>query len=769
MDRTRNLRGTLGLCAVLIALTFAVFSPVLRHDFVNYDDPDYVVENPHVLGGLNSENVWWAFQTPHAGNWHPVTWLSHMLDVSLFGLNAGRHHLISLALHASNAVLLFLLLQRLLSSRWTSAFIAAMFALHPLHVESVAWIAERKDVLSGFFFMLTLIAYSEYAKSIQYSVFSVQSMRRQDSNIQHSTPNIQRSRLGVGSWTFYILALILFGFGLMSKPMLVTLPFVLLLLDYWPLRRFDSQESSGMLSGSKAFRLLLEKAPFFILSLLSSVVTFLVQRNAGAMTSIETLPPSFRISNALVAYFRYLEKTFWPVNLSVFYPLPKAWPIAMVALSAGLMVIVSVLVIRSSKRCPYLTVGWFWFLGMLVPVIGLLQVGRQSMADRYMYLPMIGVTLAVGWGGYEIASRWPSAKVAIGSAAALAIAACAFATQIQAAYWTNSLTLFEHALAVTRDNAVAHNNLGTVYLNQKETKRAEEHFAAAVQINPRYPEALVNLAICREEKQDTEAARDLFEQSLAVQETPAGHYNLANLLSAAGEMESAEQHYLAALRLKPEMAEAIYNLGALKAKQGKAEEALGDYEQALRLKPGLKDVHLNTGALLASQKRWDEAIGHFQMAIRNEPNNADVRFNLAAALEAKGDNRDAIAQFGESVRLRPDDAEARQHVGFLLLSQGLAEEAIPHLQALLKLRATAQTHYYLALALDAVGRYQEAVEQYREAVPTSARSRELSKRSGLDSGDLSARSSAQRRGSYKTRRAGLLPGRKSRASVLGNA
>jgi tetratricopeptide (TPR) repeat protein len=700
MDPKKNTRRTLLACVFLGAITLAAFWPTIHNDFVSYDDRDYVTENPNVLTGLTWANAGWAFQTGHAGNWHPLTWLSHTVDVQLYGLKPGGHHLTSLLLHAVNSVLLLLLLERLTGAFWRSVCVAALFALHPMHVESVAWVAERKDVLSGFFFLLTLGAYARYAIGIRGEM----GLNAESSCAQSAPRNTHHAT------RYYALALFFFALGLMSKPMLVTLPAVLMLLDFWPLRR---------LQASTVWRLVGEKIPFLALSVASSVVTFLVQQGAGAVSSLEAVPLEFRISNALISYVRYAAKMIWPAHLAAFYPLPADWAAWWVVGAVLVLAGLSVLALYRARRAPYLAFGWFWYLGMLVPVIGIVQVGQQAMADRYSYLPLVGLFAAIVWSAAEIPARWPGTKSWLAVSATAVMVACAGLTWNQTGHWRNSATLFEHAIAVTRDNAVAQNNLGVTLLDAGNLAGAEGHLAEAVRLKANYPDALGNLGLCWARQGRLLEAAELFQRSLKARPDGSVHYNFANLLSQQGDSEQAEARYKAALQLKPGLVEAWYNLGALQAKRGKTQEAAQNYTAALRIKPDYVEAHLSLGALLAAQKQLDEAIVHFQAAVQAAPDKADAHFNLAAALNAKGDFAGAATQFGEACRLHPEDLEARENLGLALLYDGRMSEATRQFQELLRVRPDAQTHYHLGLALDSQGHAAEAGAHYQEAVRLS--------------------------------------------------
>jgi branched-subunit amino acid transport protein AzlD len=437
-------------------VTLAAFWPVRLNGFIEYDDQDYVTANAQVQRGLSWEGVAWAFQTGHAANWHPFTWLSHMFDVQLFGLNPAGHHLTSVLFHIANATLLFLLLRRTTGALWRSAFVAVLFAVHPLHVESVAWVAERKDVLSTFFGLLAIWAYASYAaksnvQSLKSKVRTASEAQSSESDVQGSGFEVQGSRfpsvssgLQLPSWVLYVLSLGLFAFSLMSKSMLVTLPFLLLLLDYWPLGHW--QPGSG--AGRTARHLLLEKAPFLILSVLSIIATLHVQQ--AAMSFYRQLPFPLRAGNAVISCARYLGKTLWPEDLAVFYPLPAHWPAWAVVGSALLVTAISVLALVLSRKRPYLPVGWFWFLGLLVPVLGLVQVGVQSMADRYTYLPLVGIFIILAWAGTECLEALHITVRPRIIAAGLLLGLCAALTHSQLQYWRNTEAIFTHAIAVTQ-------------------------------------------------------------------------------------------------------------------------------------------------------------------------------------------------------------------------------------------------------------------------------------------------------------------------------
>jgi tetratricopeptide (TPR) repeat protein len=661
------------IISFLLALaTLIVFLPVSANDFVNYDDPDYVTSNSHVQGGLSWSNVVWAFETGFASNWHPLTWLSHMLDYQLFGQHAGGHHLISVLFHIVNTVLLFQLLNRMTGGLWQSALVAALFALHPLHVESVAWVSERKDVLSALFFLLTLDAYARYVE-------------RTRSSEDH------------GRIWFYLLALTFFALGLLSKPMLVTLPFVLLLLDYWPLRRIPQLISGGQSDPSTAevstlistlFRFLIEKVPFFALSVISSAVTFIVQRKGGAVSSLSTLSVSARVANALVSYVRYMGKMFWPFKLSVLYPHPGHWPAMSVLASAALLLGISAFVVFRWRSQPYLVVGWLWFLGILIPVIGLVQVGIQSMADRYSYVPLIGLLIMLVWGLNDASAQasWFTARAkAIG--ATVALVACAGLSLGQIHYWHDSETLFRRATQVTTRNYLAYNNLGFYLSGKGKVEEAMENYRRALEIEPFYEDAQNNLGYALAGQKKYAEAIQHYEAALRVRPNHVEvHNNLGNALADTGNTDEAIKHYLIVLKQKPDHADAHNNLGIALSMKGKFDEAISHFHEAIRFKPNYASAHSNLGNALAVQHKLDEAIKEYQESLRLKPDDAQAHNNLANALAEQGKLDEAISHYGEALSLNHDNPEAHFNLGIALLRQSKRDEAKGHFLEALKLK-----------------------------------------------------------------------------------
>jgi len=584
------------ICLLIIFSTLAVYWQVKDYDFVDYDDGKYVAENAHVQQGLTSEGLVWAFTTHLASNWHPLTWLSHMLDIELFGLNPGRQHLVNLFFHILNSLLLFAVLHKMTGAPWRSGIAAALFALHPLHVESVAWIAERKDVLSTFFGMLTLWAYARYALR----------------------PTIGR----------YLPVLVFLALALMAKPMMVTLPFVLLLLDYWPLKRFGAAGSQAAVKGRRhpPLRPVREKTPLFVLVAISSFVTYGVQQQSGALRPLEAVPLGVRVFNALVSYVKYLEKIFWPVDLAVLYPYPTALDWWKGAAALLLLSALSIASVRMLRKRSYVAVGWFWFLGTLVPVIGLVQVGIQAMADRYTYFPSIGIFVVVVWGAADLGSKIPRAKMVLATAAAATLLLLAGAALNQVRYWQNSGTLFEHALAVTADNWLPHYNLACYLEKKGQNDAAAAQYLKTIRLKPDYEPAYNNLGLIIQEQ---------------------------------GRLEEAERYFKAALDLNPDFEKARNNLGLTFEKEGRLDEAIEQYREALRIMPAYENAHFNLANSLHKKGLLDEAIMEYMTAIRLKPGDAAARNNLGIALFRKGDIDGAIEQFQAAVRMDPDFPGAR--------------------------------------------------------------------------------------------------------------
>jgi len=711
-DKTKAGTQTVLLCLLLALATAAVYWPVARLGFINFDDADYVSGNPRVQAGLAWESVKWAFTSLYASNWHPLTWLSHMLDCQIYGLKPAGHHVTNLLFHILNSLLLFGLLQRLTGARWRSAFVAALFALHPLHVESVAWVSERKDVLSAFFFMLTLWAYARYVDKSEGRNPKAEGNPKSESreaggerrggeaegrsqeSASGTTHHASRITHHVSRFThhasishlppaiFYLLSLFFFALGLMAKPMLVTLPFVLLLLDYWPLKRMQKAECriqnaepplmflvsrfTFHASPSALLPLVLEKLPFFALSALSCVLTFLVQRACGAMTPLEKGPVALRLANALVAYARYLGKTVWPAKLAIFYPYIRfsldSWQVA----SAGLLLLaVTAGVVLARKQRPYLPVGWLWFVGMLVPVIGLVQVGKQSLADRYTYLPHIGLFLLVVWGAAEAVGRLRRPRFISAVAAVLALGACGLLTARQLSYWRNTKTLFQHAADVTSRNFVAYAVIGNELADQQQWAEAIEQCRKALEISPDYPEAHNTLGNVYANQEKYEEAL-VHYRAAAVDPTYADPRNgMGNVLVKHGKFAEAEAECREAVRLAPMHLPALFCLATALHGQGKLDEAAACYRRILALNPNLFTPHRNLGKVLMAQGKTDEAIAELSQGLRIRPADAETRTILGVALMGRNRTDGAAAQFREAARLQTTNALAQYQLALI--------------------------------------------------------------------------------------------------------
>jgi protein O-mannosyl-transferase len=567
------------ICLVLVAVTWTVFGQTLTHDFVNFDDHAYVYENPLVIRGLSTEGLIGAFTHTHARNWHPLTTLSHMLDCQLYGLNASGHHLTNVILHTISVLLLFLVIKQMTDALWQSAFVAALFAIHPLHVESVAWIAERKDVMSAVFFMLTLAAYAHYARA----------------------PSAPR----------YLLLALLFTLGLMSKPMLVTLPFVVLLLDYWPLGRLGGQKSEVR---SRLQRLITEKIPLFALSAFSCIATLVAQRQGPS--AIDQLPLLWRLENTFVTYVIYIWQMLWPARLAVFYPHPNdRLPLVEVTAAIALLVGISLVVIYLRRTKPYLVTGWFWYLGMFVPVIGLVQVGEQAHADRYTYLPQIGLYIMMTWtvGDLLLESTPRVRRALVGVIAAMAIVSLGLRAFVQASYWKNSETLWNHTLAVTGENDVAHNNMGFLFLRRGELDKAISEFQTALDIRSKHSQTHYSLG------------------AALIQS------NLGNALARKQLWDQAIDHLQEAVRLRPDYADAYFNLGSVLFQQGRIDQAIAQWRTALAIRPRDAEAHRNVASALRKQGNVKDAISEYQQALNIAPEDSVASNNLAWILATSSD------------------------------------------------------------------------------------------------------------------------------------
>jgi len=558
---------------LLACLTSAIYLQVINHDFINFDDDIYITSNKYVTGGITAENLGWSLTSIYAANWHPITWLSHMADVQLYGMNPGGHHLTNIIIHLISTLLLLIFFFRLTGAIWQSAFVAAIFALHPTHVESVAWVAERKDLLSALFYFSTLLIYAEFATK--------------------RTPIL------------YFLALFSFMLGLMSKPMLVSLPFVMLLIDFWPLDRFgDERLKDKQISFvAKLILLVKEKIPFFACALISGIITIYAQNQWGAINTLYEAPLGLRLSNAIVAYVKYIGKALWPHDLSVYYPLPTYIPTWHIIGSLVILLLLSAISFKSRHRYPFLLTGWFWFLVTLVPVIGLIQVGSQSIADRYTYISMIGLSIMIAWGISCLMEGLRYRRLILCSLTGMAVIGSAALTYRQLSYWQDSISLYRHAIQVT-DGATG----GSTFI----------------------------------------------------------HANLGLALYDKGDLDGAIQEYEEALSIYPNYANALNNLGLALYGKGDIDGAIQSYEEALLVNPNHVNAHNNLGIALADTGNMEKAIQEYQKALSIDMNNANAHFNLAHALELKGEIDMAIAEYEKGLQIDPNNEMANRNLNFAL-------------------------------------------------------------------------------------------------------
>jgi protein O-mannosyl-transferase len=758
MDRMLERRRATGTSVLLGAAALAAFWPVLGNGFVAYDDPVYVTANAHVLGGISWRNLAWAFRSNEASNWHPLTWWSHMLDVQLFGQAPGWHHLVSLLFHIANTILVYVALKRLTGKQWRSAGVAAFFALHPLHVESVAWAAERKDVLSTCFFLLCLTAYVSYA----------QLSRAEPDRTPLPDHELQATDYRAPKWVWlrtlrtrrslYLLTLSLFALGLMSKPMLVTVPFVLLLLDHWPLGRLSPSATdsapgvppTGRAGPSRAVnarkglggptrlfpidpglfpRLVWEKVPFFGLALASCVVTYLVQ--SGTHATITTVALGPRVANAVASYVKYLAQTIWPMRLAVFYPHPdsyptsRQWPVWAIAAAAVLLAAVSVLALWRMRRSPWLATGWFWYLGTLVPVIGIVQVGGQAMADRYTYVPLIGIFICIVWGAAEALDDSRAGRAVLAVAAALALTACGVATRNQASYWRNDFALFQHALEVSPDNATAHYHVGVWLRRQGKGAEAAPHFEAVIKSAPAQEDGYYSLAACLELQGKRAEALAMYRSALAVAPRDARiHNDFGALLREAGRPAEAEAQFLEALRINPDYPEALLNLGRALSARGERAAATARFAEAVRLRPDYGEALSHLAESFLEQGREAEAEATYRDWVRRFPGNAQARINLGSMVWRRGSAEEALTQFTEAVRLEPALPLAHFNLGAVLSAQGEFPQAAAEFAAVLRLKPDyLEAFTALGRAMAGQGKFERAQAAFQEAVrlcPTNA-------------------------------------------------
>jgi len=643
-----RMRRSRWICLALAVLTVALYAPVLRCQFLTFDDPEYVTENRHVRAGLTLDGLVWAFRATTVGNWHPLTMLSHMLDCQIYGLRPWGHHLTNVLFHAANSVLLFLVLTRMTGAVWRSASVAALFAAHPAHVESVAWVAERKDVLSAFFCLLAVWAYARY----------VENLKSQISNFKF----------------FYALTLVFFALALMAKPMAVTLPFVLLLLDFWPLGRVRG------LDWPSWRRLAVEKWPLLALSAVWCGITIWAQRVGHAVASAAVLPLSERINHAMISYLAYMRVLVFPWRLSAYYPYPHHEPMVWGAEAAAALALMTWLAVAGARQRPYLVTGWLWFLGMLVPVIGLMQVGGQGWADRYIYLPSIGFFVIVVWAGAEWAARHPAVKLLV----PLLVAALVALTTGELQYWKDTRTLFGRAMEVTANNYLAMSLVGTVEEDQGELDDAIRLYRQALACKPAYPEA---------------------------------HFFLGRVLEKKGQTAEAMSEYLEALRLRPDFDTAHIMVGLLLAKERRFDEAVTHYQAALKTDPESAAAQSDWGLALIKQGRWQESAAHYEQALGLDSTLAEAHDNLAIAYLQTGRLAEGTTELRTALKLNPGDAETRFNLGQALNQQQQWAEAAELLKSLaLSQPANFNVQFQYGLDLEHLGQTREAMSHYATAL-----------------------------------------------------
>ncbi len=717
------------ICVFLTVAICSVYLQVKDHQFIYLDDGQYVTENSHVLSGLNLENIKWAFTSVYARNWHPLTWISHMVDVGIFGMKPGMHHLTNVIFHALNSILLFIVLNQMTGALWRSAIVAALFALHPLHVESVAWIAERKDVLSTFFWMLTMLAYHRY----------------------------------VGSRTIskYLLMILFFSLGLMAKPMLVTLPFVLLLLDFWPLKREELNLANNGSQTEQSWwpkinlrdilRLILERVPLIIMALAACGVTVYAQ-SGGAVLSLEKLSFASRIQNVITAYIAYLWKMIWPLNLAVFYPYPKQFSILTVGMCLLLLIAITVIVLMSARRLPYLVTGWLWYLGTLVPVIGIVQVGTQSMADRYTYIPLIGIFIMIAWGIPELLEKWKFKKITLVTLTGIVIPILIGCSWVQVGYWKSNNTLFEHALDVTENNDVAHDIIADVLINQGDFDDALKHCAEALKINPYNAGAYDDMGIILTDRGEVSKAISYYSKAIQIDSNYVDPYiNLGNAfitqdnnieavkqfskvieiepecvlayikmseaLTKLGRLNEAIHQYHKVLQIKPDSIAAHYNLGIALISQGKINESIDQFKKVLGIQPGNVRAQKALSYLLAKRNKIEESVAGLNKELENESNKLGLFVKLGDIYQSGGDLGKAAENYERVVSIEPLNIHALNRLSRIYSDWGEYEKALDAMEKVIKVQPDiADTYYNIACIYAKQNKVDESISWLKQAI-----------------------------------------------------
>jgi protein O-mannosyl-transferase len=693
------------ICIFLALSTFSVYFQVQDHEFLNYDDDIYITENVNLKSGLTAKSIKNVFSKLEFGAWLPITSLSYLLDYQLYGLNPRGYLLTNLFFHIVNSLLLFIIFLRMTGAIWQSAFVAVMFALHPLNVESVAWVAERKNVLSTFFWLLTIWTYIRYAEKSTISRYS--------------------------------LVFLFFALGLMSKPMLVTLPFVLLLFDYWPLGRFKLgqrerefkivQKDKYVDCEKNASKLVLEKLPLLILSALFSITNLIhLEKNDGVPAAQDPVPILTILTNVMISYFEYLWKMLWPKGLAILYAHPENTLAVWKGVLCGIaLLVITTISIKLIRKAPYFVIGWFWYLGTLIPVIGFITIGPHLIADRYTYLPLIGIFVIIAWGVPDLLKKWHYKKNVLKVSAGILILTLMLITWIQVSHWKSSITVFTHAVKVTDKKypnfAIAHNNLGSALFNNHSTpKNVEEaisHYKKAIKLKPDYPEAHSNLGAVAFYQNRFDEAISHYKKAIKLNPDYAEAYNSLGLVFlSVGEMVEAVSHYKKAIKLNPDYAEAHSNLGDMMFAEGKNKIAISLYRTAIKLKPDFYEAHNNLGNALFTLEKTKEAIFHYRASIKLMPH-AQAYSNLADALFAQGKRDEGISHYKTAIKLMPTNIPAHNNLGNALVTQGKYEAAIPYFEAAIKLNPNFFLgHNNLGKALSFLGKKDEAITHYKAAI-----------------------------------------------------
>jgi len=722
--KKNNTQSEILICMFLFFMAIAVYGQVNYHEFTLFDDPDYITKNIHVKSGLTKNNIIRAFRFSQLGDshyYHPLTMLSHMIDCHFFGLSPGAHHLVNVLFHLLNTALLFFVLKLMTGQRWKSAFVAALFTLHPFNVDTVAWISERKNLLSTFFWLLTILAYTFYVKK----------------------KSIYR----------YVMVFISMLIGLLAKPILVTIPFVLLLMDLWPLGRIKLQKSDSLIRSN--YHLIMEKIPLFLLSALWVQISTISNQRIGVLISTETSPMNLRIANALISYAKYLEKMIWPFDLAIFYPYPsKMFPVWQIVGAAVFLISISFLIFRKWKTLPWLTVGWLWYIGTLFPTIGIMQNGLwPAIADRWMYIPLIGIFIIIAWGIPELFRNWGLKQLILTILAVAFLPVLMLQTWNQCSYWAHSVTLFKHALNVTTNNYIAHMNLGCIFAeagaqagnvkkrfnkasttlprhsepqyrfgnilsNQNNTAKAFFHINKASRISPMRPEPYYNLGKIMANQDKIPEAIKYYQKSLKLS---MGYikssFALGNIMANQDKLPEANKYYRKALKYSPDFWEAHDNLGNILEKQGKLDESIAHYKKAIKINPEDEIAHFNLGTVLTKQNKISVAIPHYLKAIRIKPDFAEAHNSLGNGLKNTSKLKEAISHYREALRIKPEFPDAQNNLGAALLKEGKTSDAVKHISKALQLDPDfASAHNNMGLALTAQGGFDKAKQYYDTAL-----------------------------------------------------